>query len=116
MPVDLSIKHVPDEIARRLRRRAEQNHRSLQGELMAILHAAVAPPDRAESIAREVQATYTPSKKTRVAARSESALMIRQAREGRTFTVQDLYEYVDRLGIHTPAEATEWIRQERTRR
>ena len=43
MTVTLSIKNVPDEIAQRLRKRAEVNHRSLQGELMAIIEAAVAP-------------------------------------------------------------------------
>ncbi len=37
MAVTLSIKNVPDEVATRLRRRASHHHRSLQGELMAIL-------------------------------------------------------------------------------
>jgi plasmid stability protein len=41
MPVNLSIKNVPDEIASQLRRRAARAHRSLQGELMAILERAV---------------------------------------------------------------------------
>ena len=41
MPVNLSVKNVPDEIAERLRRRAARSHRSLQGELMAILEQAV---------------------------------------------------------------------------
>lgn len=40
MPVDLSIKRVPDELAERLRERAKRNHRSLQGELRAILEEA----------------------------------------------------------------------------
>lgn len=40
MPVDLSIKRVPDELAERLRERAKRNHRSLQGELRAILEKA----------------------------------------------------------------------------
>ena len=38
---NLSIKEVPEEIAKALRQRAALNHRSLQGELMAILHEAV---------------------------------------------------------------------------
>lgn len=46
MPVNLSIKNVPDEIAVRLRRRAARAHRSLQGELMAILERAVRDEDR----------------------------------------------------------------------
>lgn len=40
MPVNLSIKNVPDEIAKELHERAARNHRSLQGELMAIIEAA----------------------------------------------------------------------------
>lgn len=42
MPVNISIKNVPDHIAQQLRRRAAKNHRSLQGELMAILEQSVA--------------------------------------------------------------------------
>ena len=37
MPVNLSIKNVPDDLAQRLKERAARNHRSLQGELMAII-------------------------------------------------------------------------------
>lgn len=40
MPVDFSIKQVPDEVADRLRERARRHHRSLQGELRAILEQA----------------------------------------------------------------------------
>jgi len=40
MPVNLSIKNAPDQVVRRLRKRAERNHRSLQGELLAIIEAA----------------------------------------------------------------------------
>lgn len=43
---NLSIKDVPDVWAEALRERASRNHRSLQGELMAIVEQAVmeAPP------------------------------------------------------------------------
>ena len=44
MPVSLSIKNAPDEIVKRLKERAERHHRSLQGELMAILEEAVGTP------------------------------------------------------------------------
>ena len=37
---NLSIKDVPEALAERLRQRAAKNHRSLQGELMAIVEAA----------------------------------------------------------------------------
>jgi plasmid stability protein len=38
---NLSIKNVPDGLLTRLRERASRHHRSLQGELMALLSAAV---------------------------------------------------------------------------
>ena len=41
MPVNLSIKNAPDDVVERLRQRAERHHRSLQGELLAIIEAAV---------------------------------------------------------------------------
>ena len=41
MTVNLSIKSVPDRLAERLRQRATASHRSLQGELMAILEQAL---------------------------------------------------------------------------
>ncbi len=40
MPVNLSIKNVPDALAGKLRARAQRNHRSLQRELMSILELA----------------------------------------------------------------------------
>lgn len=44
MGVNLSIKDVPDDVAERLRQRAARNHRSLQGELMAIVEQAALEP------------------------------------------------------------------------
>jgi antitoxin FitA len=38
---NLSIKDVPEELTEALRQRAARNHRSLQGELMAIIQQAV---------------------------------------------------------------------------
>jgi plasmid stability protein len=43
MPVTLSIKNAPDDIVRRLKERAKKHHRSLQGELLAILEEAARP-------------------------------------------------------------------------
>ena len=45
MPVNLSIKNVPEAMAAKLRERAARNHRSLQGELMAILENAAIEPN-----------------------------------------------------------------------
>lgn len=43
MPVNLSVKNAPDDTVQLLRERAARHHRSLQGELLAILEAAVRP-------------------------------------------------------------------------
>lgn len=78
MPVDLSIENAPDEIVMRLRERASRNHRSLQGELLAILEEAVrseerlSPDDLLEQVRR--LGLRTPS---------ESAAMIRADRDAR---------------------------------
>ncbi len=40
MPVNISIKNVPDNIVDKIRKRARRNHRSLQGELIVILEQA----------------------------------------------------------------------------
>jgi plasmid stability protein len=45
MPVDLSIKRVPDVLIERLRKRAASHHRSLQGELMSILEETLIQGD-----------------------------------------------------------------------
>jgi plasmid stability protein len=56
VPVNLSVKNVPDALAAKLRARAERNHRSLQGELMAILEAATGTPPAGQ--ANAATATY----------------------------------------------------------
>ncbi len=40
MSINLSIKNAADEVVAALKLRAKRNHRSLQGELMAIIEAA----------------------------------------------------------------------------
>lgn len=49
MAVNLSIKKVPDELAASLRVRAARNHRSVQGELMAILEEALGSDRRLDA-------------------------------------------------------------------
>ncbi len=78
MPVNISIKNAPDDIVRRLKARAERNHRSLQGELLAILEEAVAKESTitVEELLDEV---------TRLGLKtgSESAELIRADRDAR---------------------------------
>jgi len=43
MPVDLIIENAPDEIVDRLHARAISHHRSLRGEVLAILEESTSP-------------------------------------------------------------------------
>jgi antitoxin FitA len=43
VPINVSVKNVPDELADRLKKRARRHHRSLQGELLAIIEEATNP-------------------------------------------------------------------------
>ena len=78
MPVNLSIKNAPDEIVHRLKERAARHHRSLQGELLAIIEEAVREPHRLtpEEVLAEVRrlGIQTPS---------EAAALIRADRDER---------------------------------
>ena len=46
---NLSIKNVPDDVVQKLRTRAAANHRSLQGELMALVCAAAEDGPRGDA-------------------------------------------------------------------
>lgn len=78
MPVNLSIKNAPDEVVHRLKERAARHHRSLQGELLAIIQEAVREPHRLtpEEVLAEVRrlGIQTPS---------EAAALIRADRDER---------------------------------
>jgi plasmid stability protein len=78
MPADLSIKNAPDEVVQRLRDRAERNHRSLQGELMAIIEAA-AREDRVAGPA----AVLAQVRQLGLQTPAESAAIVRADRDGR---------------------------------
>ena len=70
--VTLSVKNVPADLARKLKSRAERNHRSLQGELRAILDDA-----------------------------------------GHELTISDMAALVERIGLSTPSESVQMIREDR---
>lgn len=75
--MDLSIKGVPEEQVARLRERAKANHRSLQGELLALIEeASAAVPLRLsiDEIASKVG-------KLGLTRRDEAARLIREDRD-----------------------------------
>ena len=75
--MDLSIKGVPEAQVMRLRERAKANHRSLQGELRALIDDATGLASRRLSI-EEVAAKAGRLGLTR---RDEAARLIRQDRD-----------------------------------
>lgn len=77
MPATLSIKNVPDDTLEKLRERAKRNHRSLQGELAAILEDATRP--KVLSVAEARERIRTLGLKTE----GDSVKIIRELRDGR---------------------------------
>jgi len=78
MPVNLSIKNAPDDVVQRLRERAERHHRSLQGELMAIIEAAA----RVDHLASPAD-VLAQVRQLGLQTPSESAAIVRADRDGR---------------------------------
>jgi plasmid stability protein len=78
VPVTLSIKNAPDDVVARLRARAARNHRSLQGELMAIMEAAAAEPP-----APDIAALRAQSRALGFEGPGDSTAIIRAARDAR---------------------------------
>jgi plasmid stability protein len=77
MALSLSIKSVPNELVEELRKQAARNHRSIQGELLHILEAAVRPrPFRAEALRLQLEALG-------VSTPGESVTMVREDRDER---------------------------------
>jgi len=93
---NLSIKNVPEPVIEKLRERARRNHRSMQGELMALVSEAVDPtvegrvpvpaaPGRergtrtAEEIREAIQASYPEP----VSGAPSAVEIIRADRDGR---------------------------------
>jgi plasmid stability protein len=75
MALSLSVKDVPEDLARALRERAARNHRSLQGELMHIIESAIGPkPFRARALQQRIA-------KLGFTTPAESAAMIRKDRD-----------------------------------
>lgn len=80
MTVNLSIKNVPAEKVELLKRRAKGNHRSLQGELLALIDQAIVAPAGTRAI-----------------------------------TLDELAQNGRRLGLRTPSQSVQMIREDRER-
>ncbi len=105
MPVTLTIKQVPDRVAGRLRERAEANHRSLQGELMAVLEAALAAP----RIIEQPQAAYRSNRPKRTRPTDVPV-------HKRNLTLAELWDLGRATGLKSPSGSTRIIRKMRDER
>ena len=78
MPVNLSIKNVPEELNAALKARAAANHRSLQKEVLAVLEDAVRGKTylKPSAVLQQVRALG-------ISSRSESAGIVRRMRDTR---------------------------------
>jgi plasmid stability protein len=75
--MNLSIKNVPEEMVEQLRHRARENHRSLQGELMAVLEQTLTPKKSTIAEVRRKLAALSYSTE------DEAVRMVREDRDGR---------------------------------
>ncbi|MFH1045226.1 MAG: hypothetical protein V1796_09360 [Pseudomonadota bacterium] len=113
MSQTLTIRNVSDSLARKLKTRAERNHRSLQGEVMAILeHASVA--NTAEQPVVPYRASVTES-----AAKTELPGAVPQPADGtvgKKLTIEEIWERGKRLGLSGPNESARIVRKLRDER
>ncbi len=75
--LSLSIKNTPDHVVQKLRDRAARHHRSMQGELMAIITAAVDEDERRLTPMEILEE----ARKLGLNSKSESVGMIREDRD-----------------------------------
>lgn len=91
----LSIKNVPEDLTQSLRLRAQKHHRSLQGELMAILEATLNQANLNQSNLNQFNM-------------GQSAISVSSG-----LTAQAFLDNVRQTGLSTPAESAAMIREDR---
>ena len=112
--VTLTIKQVPEPLARQLKRRAERNRRSLQKEMLSIMEDAARrslPPPAVYLNLSEPVATYAP--KRPAARRAGNAPAGQPAGK---LTLDQLWQRARKLGASMPSESAAIIRRDRDAR
>lgn len=74
----LTIRNIPAPVLASLRLRAKQNHRSMQGEILAILEGATEAPAR-----RSISEAFARMKATGITSSAKSTALIRADRDAR---------------------------------
>ena len=104
VPTTLTIRNVSAGVAQALRRRAENNRRSLQRELLLIIERAASEVEY-ERAAAEPAHAYGPAERRNAPGGSHM-------RQGR-LTLQELWQRARALGPAMPSESTAIVRRDR---
>ena len=113
MSQTLTIRNVPDALARKLKARAERNHRSLQGEVMAILEQ-VSVANTAEQTIASYRAPVTES--AAQTAVPGTAPQPAGGMAGKKLTIEEIWERGKRLGLSSPNDSASIVRNLRDER
>ena len=121
MPLTLTIKNVPEDLASRLRERAADHRRSLQRELLLILEQTAAAPepvsadDRAMEPARAVYKVRPDASGRDRVERRRTSRATTSAPTGK-LTLEELWRCARELGAASPSESADVIRRDRDAR
>jgi plasmid stability protein len=122
MPVTLTIKQVPDDLADHLRQRAAAARRSLQGELLLILEQAREGASRPIPIVSSVREpaspayVVTPSKPvSRMSIPKSRPPSGKKVSSGK-LSLDELWQRARKLGASMPSESVDLIRRDRDAR
>jgi plasmid stability protein len=103
MGMNLSIKNVPAEKVERLKQRAKRNHRSLQGELLALVDHAIG-------------AVSHPATTTAAGGFADQGAEFRaNPRAQRKLSIDEVVARIKNLNIGGKDEAVQMIREDRDR-
>lgn len=113
MSQTLTIRNVPDALARKLKTRAARNHRSLQGEVMAILVQASAANTAEQPVAPYQTSVTGGAAKT---AGSGTEPQPAAGAVGKKLTIEEIWERGKRLGLSGTNESARIVRKLRDER
>lgn len=123
MPVTLTVKQVPDVLAEQLRRRAAQNRRSLQRELLLILEETqqwvdipILAPARRVSEPAHAPYRVRPTMAEPPVRKSPSRKSASTQSASGKLSLDALWRRARKLGASTPAESTAIVRRDRDAR
>ena len=114
MPVNFSIKQVPENVAERVRQRARANRRSLQSELLLIIeHAAAGDPPVTDRVGEPPAPAYASPQRHRKGAGKAVRKPDAPPRSAGKLSLDQLWQRARKLGAATPDESTAIIRRDR---